>query len=324
MANIFWVFTVLVLVEAQLEKKCSLNAIRGCNNFSLLQGTEFHAFFDTATYSEKCRALQSGLKCVQDAQTSCEPQLRLPFDSQRTVIEAVCQTRSQEYKESMACYSKPRLKNDIGSNCLTMLSSSGLSCATFNETVKCVKVAVTMTDGCTARDATLMEDLARLYVKPSVDFLNCSTSKTTSKVLRTTSKVLRLLVTTRSRTWTPIRKTNSSWRSTTLNTQQSNEAHRNSSLEIKVVTITDSSPAIKVVTITDSSPATSTTHSSSQTQRVESFYPQETTSSGPKHLSLLSDVKYSAVTNQGRNIASNLYCNRLSLYVIGLILILFN
>uniref|UniRef100_A0A2C9M7D9 Uncharacterized protein n=1 Tax=Biomphalaria glabrata TaxID=6526 RepID=A0A2C9M7D9_BIOGL len=197
-----------------------------------------------------------------------------------------------------------------------------------------------MTDGCTARDATLMEDLARLYVKPSVDFLNCSTSKTTSKVLRTTSKVLR--------TWTPIRKTNSSCRSTTLNTQQSNEAHRNSSLEIKVVTITDSrpaikavtitdsspaikvvtitdsSPAIKVVTVTDSNPATSTSHSSSQTQRVDSFYPQETTSSGPKHLSLLSDVKYSAVTNQGRNIASNLYCNKLSLYVICLMLISFN
>ncbi|RUS87329.1 hypothetical protein EGW08_004871 [Elysia chlorotica] len=134
-----------------------------CEHYHLVSQLRFHAFIDRRALDTTCSQSQTAMSCVDNLLVGCNSVVRMPFDMQKAVLNAVCRNRKQEFLDSSNCFSIGSLQQRIALRCLSQASNERrmriAPCRLTEDIISCGAEAVRMTDGCDVQDSQLMAGL---------------------------------------------------------------------------------------------------------------------------------------------------------------------
>uniref|UniRef100_A0A0B7BFX1 Uncharacterized protein n=1 Tax=Arion vulgaris TaxID=1028688 RepID=A0A0B7BFX1_9EUPU len=177
----YWMgLIILQFISLTTSNTCKVGNVRTCQDFSLIRFIDLHVFIAVQELDEMCSRLEKAMSCVYTTGQldQCDLVTKFPFDTQRGVINAVCDTRRLDYLNSVKCFHRERTKTVITKVCLPKLVNShtmlGGPCGTTKEISDCARNTIQMTDGCSSSDADFMSDLMDIYLQPAKEIFNCS------------------------------------------------------------------------------------------------------------------------------------------------------
>ncbi|KAH9503007.1 hypothetical protein Btru_072599 [Bulinus truncatus] len=168
---------VVFTVSASTTKYgCTLDHVRPCPRYNSIAVPRFYPFEDNSGSDERCREIRTALQCTADIQQNCSRFDTLLFDTQRGVIDMICDSRKQDFIQSESCFRKDEVRDSVIKKCMSSIPpAQNLKnpCSHLLIAPTCARDVVFAVKGCSESDAVLLHDLVKAFLKPTVETFTC-------------------------------------------------------------------------------------------------------------------------------------------------------
>ncbi|XP_013089916.2 uncharacterized protein LOC106073816 [Biomphalaria glabrata] len=170
---------IFPVLATPANKSCPVEKVRNCSDYESISLARFHAFLPKTEEESYCKRVVAALQCAAESTENCSLYETLLFDTQRGVIDMICNSRKQEFTKSQACFSQLEVKEAVIKKCMSSVPpTQNLKnpCGNLLLAPTCARDTLIGIKGCSESDAVYMSDLVKAFIKPTVDIFKCPVS----------------------------------------------------------------------------------------------------------------------------------------------------